>query len=317
MKIVYLLSLPRSGSTLLQRMLMLHPKVETCGEPWLALPLAEMFSPGESFATYGHASLARSGEHLCQQLPNGRDDVLEAGGVFLREVYAKLAGSEAKYFLDKTPRYYRIIPELAKMMPDARFIVLRRDPLAVYASMLNYIEGKLHLLPTWEQDISEGIVAIGDGIEQLAARAYILDYEQLVSDPENTLKDVLEFLELSSQNLPIERLSEAQVPRGDHTGVRKYATVSQGSLNGWARTIDSRTKKRIALKWLEGVSEEGFARYGTDKASLISRLKNLSVKFSLRDEMFWQTGHFYFGYQINVVRWGFARKRKDEPHTLY
>jgi hypothetical protein len=38
MKLVFLISLPRAGSTLLQRLLMGHPLVASCGEPWLALP---------------------------------------------------------------------------------------------------------------------------------------------------------------------------------------------------------------------------------------------------------------------------------------
>ncbi|MBT8101022.1 MAG: sulfotransferase, partial [Gammaproteobacteria bacterium] len=36
---VFLLSLPRSGSTLLQRMLMTHPAISSVPEPWLLLPI--------------------------------------------------------------------------------------------------------------------------------------------------------------------------------------------------------------------------------------------------------------------------------------
>jgi len=39
MKIAFLISLPRAGSTLLQRLLMAHSGIASCGEPWLALPM--------------------------------------------------------------------------------------------------------------------------------------------------------------------------------------------------------------------------------------------------------------------------------------
>ena len=35
---VFLLSLPRSGSTLVQRLLASHPEVATAAEPWVMLP---------------------------------------------------------------------------------------------------------------------------------------------------------------------------------------------------------------------------------------------------------------------------------------
>ena len=38
-KPVFLISLPRSGSTLLQKMLMAHPEIDSCAEPWIMLPL--------------------------------------------------------------------------------------------------------------------------------------------------------------------------------------------------------------------------------------------------------------------------------------
>ena len=41
-KIIFLISLPRSGSTLLQKMLTVSPEIYSVAEPWLMLPLAFM-----------------------------------------------------------------------------------------------------------------------------------------------------------------------------------------------------------------------------------------------------------------------------------
>jgi hypothetical protein len=317
MKIAFLISLPRAGSTLLQRLLMAHSGIASCCEPWLALPMVQMFEAGGAFSTYGHSSLVRSGQHLMEQLPAGRQDLLSAGGMYLREIYSKLSGEGTEYFLDKTPRYYKIIAELQAMLPEAKFIVLRREPVAVYASILNYIEGQMHLLPTWEQDIVEGIPKIGEGLELLSGNCHLVDYEKLVVDPSAVLKGVLDYLGLEFSESLLGALAQTKVERGDQTGMKKYSSVSAASLDGWKQTVNSRVKRRIASKWFKRVSAADFERYGYNKDEQLEKLSELSVQFSLRDELAWQVGSAYFNNQINVWRWGHTRRRMNLPSQLY
>ena len=317
MKIAFLISLPRAGSTLLQRLLMAHSGIASCGEPWLALPMVQMFEAGGAFSTYGHSSLVRSGQHLMEQLPAGRQDLLSAGGMYLREIYSKLSGEGTEYFLDKTPRYYKIVAELQAMLPEAKFIVLRREPVAVYASILNYIEGQMHLLPTWEQDIVEGIPKIGEGLELLSGNCHLVDYEKLVVDPSAVLKGVLDYLGLEFSESLLGALSQTQVERGDQTGMKKYSSVSAASLDGWKKTVNSRVKRQIASKWFERVSAADFERYGYNKDEQLEKLSELSGRFLLRDELAWRLGSAYFNNQINVWRWGHARRRMNLPSQLY
>ena len=317
MKPVFLVSLPRAGSTLLQRLLMAHSGIDSCGEPWIALPLVKMFEEGGAFSTYGHSSLVRSGQHLMEQLPAGRQDLLNAAGNYLREVYTKLSSENTEYFLDKTPRYYKIIAELQSMLPDAKFIILRREPVAVYASILNYIEGQMHLLSTWEQDIIEGIPKLGAGLELLAGNCHVVDYEQLVVAPEMVLKGVLNYLNLEFSESLLDSLAETKVARGDQTGMEKYATVSAASLDAWRSTLDSRVKRRIGIKWFDQVASSDFERYGYNKTDQLEKLGQLSAGVSLRDECAWQVGRLYFGCQLNVLRWGLCRRRNGQLATLY
>jgi hypothetical protein len=317
MKPVILLSLPRAGSTLLQRLLMSHPAIESCGEPWLALPMVRMFEAGDAFSTYGHSSLVRSGQNLIEQLPAGRQDLLEVAGVYLREIYGKLSRGNPEYFLDKTPRYYKIIAELQVMIPEAKFIVLRREPVAVYASILNYIEGQMHLLPTWEQDLVEGIPKIGAGLQLLSSNCHVVEYEELVTRPSDVLKGVLSYLGLTYSDSLLEALAQTKVERGDQTGMKKYSKVSSASLDAWKHTLNSQVKRRIAKKWFSRISDEDFRKYGYQKDEQLEKLQNLDIRVSLHDELAWQVGHLYFGYQLNVLRWGHQRRRHGQPSTLY
>ncbi len=61
MQPIFLLSLPRSGSTLLQRLLAAHPHIHTTAEPWLMLPLAQAAGYDNGLSMDYHPELAAMG----------------------------------------------------------------------------------------------------------------------------------------------------------------------------------------------------------------------------------------------------------------
>ena len=72
-----------------------------------------------------------------KQIPEGIElykEALRKLGWTLYNRVVELSGK--KYFLDKTPRYYHIIPELYSIFPNAKFIILFRHPIAVLSSVL-------------------------------------------------------------------------------------------------------------------------------------------------------------------------------------
>jgi len=123
MQMVFVFSLPRSGSTLLQRALMSHPEIHSTSEPWVLLPLAYMLpNKEEIIAPYNHSHAQTALSELIQKLPNKEADYHEAVAKFVENIYAQLSPEGTSYFLDKTPRYYLIIPLIAKLFPDAKFM---------------------------------------------------------------------------------------------------------------------------------------------------------------------------------------------------
>ena len=51
---IFLYSLPRSGSTLLQRMLADNPVIATASEPWFLLPIVYSTKSSGVYAEYSH-----------------------------------------------------------------------------------------------------------------------------------------------------------------------------------------------------------------------------------------------------------------------
>ena len=84
---VFLLSLPRSGSTLLQRMLGTHPEIFTRGEGHFLLPF---FYAGRSegvYAAYGHKVVSEEFQHLHDHLPGGAKQVQQEVGAMAQRLF--------------------------------------------------------------------------------------------------------------------------------------------------------------------------------------------------------------------------------------
>lgn len=132
--LIFLISQPRAGSTLLQRILGSHPDIHTVSEPWIMLhPFYATRADG--IETEYQQRTARVGVgSFIDALPDGRNDHDEGIRRMYAHLYARvLEGSGKSRFLDKTPRYYLVIPDLRRVFPEARFVVLFRNPLAVLA----------------------------------------------------------------------------------------------------------------------------------------------------------------------------------------
>lgn len=314
---IFLLSLPRSGSTLLQRILMGHPDIATCGEPWLALPLALMDKKDEAYSTYGHFSLSNSIRNLHEQMEGGRDGFLAEAGRFVKAVYGHVNQANAPYFLDKTPRYYKVVPELERMFPDAKFIFLTRSPLSVFGSILNYVEGKVYRLPTWRQDIVEGVPALSRAIKEAQGNSFVVSYEELVRNPGRAVGEILSFLELPASLGLLEGLSERTINLGDPHGEKRFRTITDQPLEGWKRAIDSTIKRSIAIDWLGRVPEDAFPPFGCLKGEEVRKCREHSVSVRLGDLGAWYVGALYFYNCLNVVRWSFRRRKMLRHPALY
>ena len=184
-QMIFLLSQPRAGSTMLQRVLAGHPQVHTTAEPWLMLhPVYALREMGHE-AEYGARTAYRALQDFLATLEAGQAHYLEA----LRHIGLHLYGTACEqanrsHFLDKTPRYFFIIPELAQIFPKARFIILLRNPLAVLASILHtWVQGDWIRLSRHRDNLVLAPRLLAEGLDLLGDRAIAVRYETLVLQP--------------------------------------------------------------------------------------------------------------------------------------
>lgn len=184
---LFIVGMPRSGSTLLEQMLAQHDQVTATGESCL---LERCLSITDARAGYGPmrpALLPELGEASLQQ--------------FIQAYQQHIANAiSTPVYVDKSLDNYRIIGLILTLFSNARIMVLERNPLDILLScyqnsfndlaytsdleaLADYYISYRQLLQHWR--------------EQFADRLITVRYEHLVAEPEAELKRLCEYCGLS------------------------------------------------------------------------------------------------------------------------
>jgi hypothetical protein len=198
----------RSGTTLLRNILDAHPDLAVAHEAHFLAPLARHRRAygkaggfdGEAFVTdlYLDPNFRRLGLGEVEARSALRSAFPADYAAAARAILAAYAASRGKSrFGDKTPGYVKHMALLADIFPEARFIHIIRDGRDVALAYLDRSEwgpttvGEAALY--WRSRVEKG----REAGRLLGPRRYreIL-YEDLVDDPEGTVRDLCDFIEL-------------------------------------------------------------------------------------------------------------------------
>lgn len=203
---IFIIGMPRSGSTLTEHVIEAHPEVTSIGEGSFTAP----FFPTRMAAD--------------------REILAEASQAASKEV-RKLAGP-GRRLLDKYLYNYQRIGSLAAAFPNARFVQTRRDPRSIALSIYsNPLGVQLHPYSTELRDIGRFYVQYHLLMEYwksiLGDRIIVSDYQTLVEDPEPNIRALIARLGLpwddaclkpEAVQKRVRTLSVVQVRSGIHSG---------------------------------------------------------------------------------------------------
>lgn len=273
-KPVFILSLPRSGSTLLQRVLATHPLVSTASEPWILLPLFYTTRREGTTTEYNHGDSAIALQDFISTFPEKKKDYQQAIQAFVLHLYRISSAKEATHFVDKTPRYHLIAQEILDTFPDARFIFLWRNPLAVAASMMStWSQGKWNL-HRFEIDLYEGVQNLLAARDALSGKSFSVAFEELVSSPQSVYPALFEYLELDLESASYESFNDVRLSgrMGDPTGVNQYQEIDSSTRDNWPRMFNNPVRRLWARKYLGWLGESRLNSLGYDKSELLDNL---------------------------------------------
>lgn len=188
---VFLVSMPRAGSTLLEQMLDRHSMIEAVGE----LPYARALvrSAMEIHTRVGPLKVA----DLVARL--GPDEGAAYGADYLARA-ALHRRKDVPYFIDKMPMNWSDIPFIRKILPHARFIDIRRGGMDCCFSNYVHYFSRAHASSFRLDDIGRcyvDYVRFMDHIVRVApGLVHKVDYARLVTNPETELNAALTYLRL-------------------------------------------------------------------------------------------------------------------------
>lgn len=195
--LVFLISQPRAGSTLLQKILDSHSEVVSPPEPWLMLPLSLIRNKNYN-VDYDSDLSSKAINQFMDRIPNQGKVYQEAVRNFVFTIYGEyLKRNEARLFIDKTPRYYHILDYLSNIFPKAKFIVLLRHPLDIFVSLRDtFCGGNDQATFKRSGDSVIGAQKIAQFLKKPVEHRKLVRYEDLVSNPNKIISDLCSFLDI-------------------------------------------------------------------------------------------------------------------------
>ena len=186
-KIIFVLGMPRSGTSLTEQILSSHNDVFGGGEiPFIPSIINKNFLQDKNVKIFNEIN------DLEKKLNNSQD-------YYLRQI-SSIDNSE-KSFTDKTPLNFRYIGFLINIFPNLKIINCKRNPVDIcWSNFKNYFGGTLNFSNDLE-DLAkyynqyENIMKFWK--KYFSNNIYDLNYENLVNNPEEEIKNLIKFCELS------------------------------------------------------------------------------------------------------------------------
>ncbi len=219
-RVIFIVGMPRSGSSLVEQILSAHPAVVGAGE----LPDAEQVIAAESH---------RRGREFPDWAPSAsEDDWRRIGRAYLARTQR---WQETGYFTDKMPSNWKYIGALRRMLPSARFIFTDRDLLetcwSCYKQMFS--PGRINFSYDWIE-----LAKYAKDCQTLSRfwmkiypeRCRIQSHEALQADPEGQIRELLAFCGLEFDSACL----------APHESKRVVKTASAGQIREPLRRNTSR-----------------------------------------------------------------------------
>ena len=220
---VFVVGMPRSGTTLTEQIIAAHPKAAGAGE----LERIGRMSKGLS-----------SGTGTAQML-----EAMRAGGPsrvrLMTDSYLgllKFLAPAAKRVVDKMPQNFLRLGFIALLFPNARIVHCQRDPADTFISAFQNMMLPNHSYSYSPEDFAryykEYSRLMNHWNRVLPGRIFNLRYEDLVSDQETITRELLEFLRLPWDSRCL-RFHETATAVKTFSKLQVRSPVNRGSVGRW------------------------------------------------------------------------------------
>ena len=277
---IFLFSLPRSGSTLCQRILGMHKEIATVAEPHLLLHYLYSLNEQGVYARYDNENAVSWIKVFFESLPNKHDDYFEELHDFIIRLYSKSINKESIYYLDKTPIYNLIAEEILTIFPNAKYIFLWRNPIAVLSSINETFHRGSWGIYLWENQLYQGLENLHNVYQSNAHKSISINYEDMVSDPIKVFRNVFGYLDLSFDPTLLSNFANEEYGRlGDPNYLlEENKRIHSKSLEKWKHTLNNPLRNLWCRRYLKWIGPERLNDMGYDFEKIYFDLKNQNLR---------------------------------------
>lgn len=238
---IFLISMPRSGSTLLEQMLGRHPDIEAVGE--LPYVRALLRSTMELHTRHGAVRVPQVVLNLAGS------EKQELGRDYMRRA-ALHRNSGRRFFVDKMPMNWSDVLFIQQILPNAKFVEIRRDAMdCCFSNFIHYFS-RAHAASFSLHDMGRAYVdyvRLMGHIDTVAPGViHHVSYERLVEDPESELQPLLAYLALG-WNPALLRFYESERPVRTPSSEQVRRPLNREGLGAWRPYGEWLEPLRVAL----------------------------------------------------------------------
>ncbi|MFT6691842.1 MAG: Tfp pilus assembly protein PilF [Colwellia sp.] len=226
---IFVVGMPRSGTTLVERIISQHSEVTSAGElqhfglllKKMAKTTSKRVIDAETITATKNINFAKLGE-----------DYIESTRA--------ITGKTAK-FVDKMPLNVLYVGFILKALPKAKIVCLDRNPLdtiisnfrqlfAVNQSYYNYsydLESTTEFYLLFKQLTTLWLALFPENF-------YFINYEKLVNDPVNEAKQLIEFCDLSWQEQCVD-IDQNSAPVATASAMQVRSPINNSSVANWKK----------------------------------------------------------------------------------
>jgi tetratricopeptide (TPR) repeat protein len=223
---IFIVGLPRTGTTLTERIIASHSRVESLGET----QFLQMVLRRES----GVESVEKMTPEMIEAVAKADMGTI-ADGYMEAAIYRM---GEEPMFIDKLPFNFLYLGFIARAWPDARIVSLVRNPMDSCFSMYKQVF-------TWAYKFSYNLETLGmyyvayDKLQRhwravLGDRLIEVSYEELVADQENQTRALLDRLGLDFERACLD-FDKNAAPSTTASSVQVREKVHTSSVQRWKR----------------------------------------------------------------------------------
>ena len=263
-RLVFIISAPRSGSTVLMRILNTAPEIHGRPEPHLLPPLAHLgFWDTVEAAPFDPRQASQAMRDVVRDLPGGEVDYVDACRAYADVLYGRLlATSGARLLIDKTPANALVLPMLRRLYPEAKVIVLTRHPAAIFVSYAeSFFAGDFEAAARFNPILSRYMPAIARFLREDPGPNLHIRFESLLAAPESVLAEISAFVGVP---LGVDALEYGKTKVAPGLGDPESDRLQrlEPRPERWRGVLADPERRAVVLRQLVGVSEADLAVWG-------------------------------------------------------